>query len=88
MVDDEICPNCHQNIYDTPSCYPVNAASVSPGPPYIAHNKCMKCKMQWHDEPGPHTECPKCGSIYVEWMNYPIERPLYCRICDLELITR
>ncbi len=36
-----------------------------------AHFKCMndKCGWEYKDKPGP-TQCPFCGSIYVEWVNY------------------
>ena len=31
--------------------------------------KCLKCKFEWEDNPGP-TQCPKCKHIWVEWTNY------------------
>ena len=33
--------------------------------------KCMKCKHRYKGEPGP-THCPKCGHIYIEWINYKL----------------
>lgn len=48
---------------------------------WIAHLKCQNCLRQWHRVPGPH-ECPFCGHLYIDWLNYPIEKEKYCRICD------
>ena len=43
---------------------------------YLAENidedatfRCLKCDYEWQDIPGP-TECPKCGHIWVEWVNW------------------
>lgn len=32
--------------------------------------KCTKCKRVYHDFPGPHNQCPKCGCLYVEWLGF------------------
>lgn len=50
---------------------------------YVAHFKCVKCSEIWHAIAGP-TECLKCNSLYVNWLNYPIEKPNWCRICKAE----
>ncbi len=34
-----------------------------------AKYKCCKCHHKYEGEPGP-TTCPKCGHIYVKWVNY------------------
>lgn len=31
--------------------------------------RCVRCGARWQHEPGP-TECPYCGSLYAEWLNY------------------
>jgi len=31
--------------------------------------KCLKCNHKYRDELGP-TRCPKCGHLYIEWLNY------------------
>lgn len=45
----------------------------------LAHNRCRACKHEWHDGPGQFAtvtgpnnriECPKCGSLYWDWLNY------------------
>ena len=35
----------------------------------IAKFKCLKCKHEYTGPTGP-TECPKCGHLYVKWLNY------------------
>ena len=60
----------------------------------IAHNKCTKCGVEFHKgyrggddlmDPwcfGLPVDCPKCGSKYYEWLNYPPEKEENtCRIC-------
>ncbi len=34
-----------------------------------AEFKCLKCTLNWSSKPGP-TQCPKCGHLYVKWVNY------------------
>lgn len=40
----------------------------------IAINRCTTCKYEWKDNPGAFSvhnqRCPKCGSMYFEWVNY------------------
>jgi len=31
--------------------------------------KCLKCNYFYEDIPGP-TQCPKCGYLYIKWLNY------------------
>ena len=32
--------------------------------------KCRKCNHEFKNkEPGP-TQCPKCGHLYVDWLNW------------------
>lgn len=39
-------------------------------PSFTCMYKCMKCDHYFEKEkPGP-TECPNCGHLYVEWLNY------------------
>lgn len=50
----------------------------------IAHVRCMKCNYEWHDGAGVFAnihECPRCASVYWKWLNYPVKKPNYCRIC-------
>jgi len=35
----------------------------------VAIFKCLKCDYKWKDMTGP-TQCPKCGHLYVKWVNY------------------
>ncbi len=35
----------------------------------IADYYCLKCNHRYKDKPGP-TQCPKCGHLYVKWLNY------------------
>ena len=36
----------------------------------VCKYKCMKCGYYFEKEkPGP-TECPNCGHLYVDWLNY------------------
>lgn len=30
---------------------------------------CLSCGYRWKQEP-TQVRCPKCGHIYVEWVNY------------------
>ena len=43
----------------------------------LAKYKCMNknCKYSYVNYPGP-TICPKCGSEYIEWINYEIWRKM------------
>jgi len=49
------------------------------------HYRCLACKHKWRKESvsymnqmnknpdkkySPHSECPKCGNMYVEWLTY------------------
>lgn len=31
--------------------------------------ECVRCRHQWGQRPARVT-CPKCGSLYVNWLNY------------------
>ena len=31
--------------------------------------KCLKCGYRWVSEPDTPV-CPKCGHVYVKWLNY------------------
>lgn len=42
-----------------------------------AKYKCLRCRHKFEGEPGPvqrakdiETACPKCGHLYLEWLNY------------------
>lgn len=35
----------------------------------LAKFKCMRCGYKYERKPGP-TTCPKCESLYVEWLNW------------------
>ena len=36
----------------------------------LAKYKCMKCKHEWEEKPGP-VSCPKCGYFEnIDWLNY------------------
>lgn len=35
----------------------------------IAKYKCLKCNHEFNDKPGL-VECPKCGYLYIKWLNY------------------
>jgi Zn finger protein HypA/HybF involved in hydrogenase expression len=35
----------------------------------IAEYKCCNCNFKYQHPPMP-TQCPKCGSDYVKWVNY------------------
>jgi len=50
---------------------------------YVAHFECVECGFVWHAQAGP-TQCPLCDHLYVNWKNYPIERPNWCRVCKVE----
>ena len=39
----------------------------------LAEYKCLKCGDEWEHRPRP-TECPTCGHLYVEWVNYELMR--------------
>lgn len=34
-----------------------------------AKYKCLKCGYEYESNPCP-TQCPKCRSLYVKWVNY------------------
>lgn len=34
-----------------------------------AEYECVKCGLKYNSMPGP-TFCPKCGSIWVKWVNW------------------
>jgi DNA-directed RNA polymerase subunit RPC12/RpoP len=36
---------------------------------YLAHYKCLKCGYEWTTTP-KLVECPKCGHLYVKWVDY------------------
>jgi Zn finger protein HypA/HybF involved in hydrogenase expression len=38
--------------------------------------QCLKCKCKWETQPGP-TQCPKCGHLYVKWINYKSLREIW-----------
>ncbi len=35
----------------------------------IGKYKCLKCGLEYQHPVMP-TECPKCGHLYVKWLNY------------------
>jgi len=35
-----------------------------------AKYKCIKCLYEWEEELKGPTQCPKCGHLYVKWLNY------------------
>jgi len=39
----------------------------------VARNRCCQCGHEWQDRPmgyAQHHTCPKCGSVYWEWLDY------------------
>lgn len=34
-----------------------------------ARYRCQGCKHEWDQAAGP-TQCPKCGHLYLDWLNY------------------
>ena len=36
-----------------------------------AEYQCLSCGHAWDGKPGPVT-CPKCGHVYVKWLNYDV----------------
>lgn len=41
----------------------------------MARYRCLRCGHEWNGAPGPGTaddptQCPKCGHLYVSWLNY------------------
>ena len=32
--------------------------------------RCMKCDYYWEEERPGQTQCPMCGYLYVDWLNY------------------
>ena len=36
----------------------------------LAIFECVSCKHTFSNTPGPHNECFKCGSLYLNWLNY------------------
>ena len=36
----------------------------------IAKYRCCKCGYEYDGFPGPQDPCIKCGSLYMEWLNY------------------
>lgn len=43
-------------------------------PEYIlrAHYKCWGCGHEWTERcKGPETQCPRCPSDYMTWLNHP-----------------
>jgi hypothetical protein len=37
----------------------------------LAAYRCLGCGCEWAELPrGPETECPKCPSLYMKWLNY------------------
>ena len=35
----------------------------------IGKYKCLKCEFEY-EHPVHTTQCPKCGHLYVKWLNY------------------
>ena len=35
----------------------------------LARHFCLQCHYRWEGIHGP-TQCPKCGHLYVKWLNY------------------
>ena len=36
----------------------------------MAEYLCLKCKHRWKEKLKGATQCPKCGHVYVKWLNY------------------
>ena len=37
----------------------------------LAKHRCLKCLYEWESKHGPkYAICPKCGHLYVKWLNY------------------
>jgi rubrerythrin len=54
----------------------------------LAKYKCLKCQHEYSHPPRP-TECPKCGHLYVKWLNYEemfggrvLEEEYYEKLCE------
>lgn len=37
----------------------------------IAEYKCQRCDYKWAHPPKP-TECPECGHLYCDWINFKL----------------
>jgi DNA-directed RNA polymerase subunit RPC12/RpoP len=35
----------------------------------MAQYVCLNCVHEWKGKPGP-VKCPKCGHLYVKWLDY------------------
>jgi rRNA maturation endonuclease Nob1 len=36
----------------------------------IAKYRCCKCNYEYDGISGPQNPCPRCGSLYLKWINY------------------
>lgn len=36
----------------------------------IAEYKCLGCEAEFSETPNSSTKCPKCGHLYVKWVNF------------------
>lgn len=41
-----------------------------------AKHRCCGCEYEWESGPGP-TQCPRCGHLYVKWLNYEEMREVW-----------
>ena len=41
-----------------------------------AHLRCQKCGHEWREKPGP-TQCPECGHLYIDWLNFEEMRKVW-----------
>ena len=54
----------------------------------IGKYKCLKCNHEY-SHPVRTTKCPKCGHLYVKWLNYDelfggriLEEEYYEKLCE------
>jgi hydrogenase maturation factor HypF (carbamoyltransferase family) len=51
----------------------INLAPDKNGNTETALNLCSRCRYEWQDLPfghARHDACPKCGSVYWQWLDY------------------
>ena len=32
--------------------------------------RCLRCALEWSELKKGPTQCPRCGHLYVKWLNY------------------
>ena len=54
---------------------------ASAGGVMLGKHLCLKCGHRWEAVHGPQ-DCPKCGHLYVKWLNYDEMRKKYKWGCE------